>query len=335
MKALITLLMVALLTSVTLWGYTACTPYKASGPVVVTRDNQVISNLRITAKTGPGITILGHSGVRINNVVVLHQYGPGIQLKASSGVTISNADIVFTGAKPSGPNPSADFNNIDCYHSPNLTVNNVRVTRGSTGIYLNRCHGSRLKFIEGHDQRGPFPRGQLVQWDGANDGLLEDFSNETSLINSWPEDNLNMYWAKRVIIRRGLIDGNNAPYGDAVMIDEKSSNALVEDVDAVHQGNGCFGIWGGGDGNVTFRNTRCRDTVCKSVRGKLSSGSLAWTVDPRTKTGNLHIVNATYANVCNPTNIVWEAKSLTTKQITQQNFTPRKPLRVKLCQYGY
>jgi hypothetical protein len=46
---------------------------------------------------------------------------------------------------------------------------------------MNLCPHSRLSMIEGHDQRGPFPRGQLVQWNTSSDGLLEDFSNETSL----------------------------------------------------------------------------------------------------------------------------------------------------------
>ena len=42
-----------------------------------------------------------------------------------------------------------------------------------------------------------------------------------------------------VTIRRGLIDGNNSPTGVAVMY-EHSSSGLTQDVDAIHQGDGCF-----------------------------------------------------------------------------------------------
>jgi hypothetical protein len=192
-----------------------------------------------------------------------------------------------------------------------------------------------LSLIEGHDQRGPFPRGQLVQWNNSNDGMLTDFSSENFLFRSWTEDNVNVYQTTGVTIRRGLLDGNNSPSGDAVMVDEASGNVTVQDVDAVHQGNGCFGIYGGGGHDVSFINTRCRDTRCTLPRGKPLSGSLAWAIDPKSISGNLNIVNASYFHLCNPANIVWDATKLTVNDIKRRNFTARRPLRVKLCRYGY
>lgn len=312
-----------------------CAAYRASGPITVTRNNQVIQNLAITSTTGPAIAVNGFSGVTIANVVIRHRKGPGISIDGAANLTISNADIVLEGAPKAGKLASDSWNNIDCFRSRGLRVSNVRLTRGSSGIYLNLCPGSRLSFIEGHDQRGPLPRGQLVQWNNSNNGVLQDFSNETSLQTSWPEDNVNVYQSRNVVIRRGLIDGNNAPNGDAVLIDENSSTVLVEDVDALRQGNGCFGVYGGGGRDVIFRNTRCRDTRCNSVRGKPSSNSLAWAADPKSAAGTLRIINGSYYNLCNPSNLIWDAKMFAQKQITRRNFTPRKPLRVKLCRYGY
>lgn len=311
-----------------------CAVYKDSGPIVVKRDHQVIENLDITSKKGPAIDLNGKSYVTIRNVVIHHANGPGIRLSGAAHATIVNADILHEGGPASGPNKTPNENNIDCYNSANLVVKNVRLTRGSSGIYLDRCAGSRLSFIEGHDQRGPFPRGQLVQWDQSNNGVLQDFSNETSLRKSWPEDNVNIYHSTQIIVRRGLLDGNNAPTGDGVMVDEQSGNVLVQDVDGVRQGNSCFGVWGGGGHDITFQNTRCRDTICNSVRGVPSSKGLGWTIDPVTGKHNIKILNATYAKLCNPDNIVWDEKMLSVGQFTKRNFTARRPLRVKLCKYG-
>ncbi len=138
----------------------------------------------------------------------------------------------------------------------------MRLTRGSSGIYLVECPDSQLSFLEGHDFRGPFPRGQLVQWDKSNNGLLADFP----VINppgSWPEDNVNIYQSSNVTVRRGFIDGNNSPSGVGVIFDGGPSTGLVEDVDAVRMGNGCFSDYDGGEG-VVFRRTRCRDNICGS-----------------------------------------------------------------------
>ncbi len=316
-------------------GAPVCPTYTPSGPVTVTHDHQIIRALDITSTNGPGITVAGFSGVVIDHVTIHHNGGPGIAVAFAPSLTILNADIVFDGAPASGANPSAADNNIDCLSSPGLTVGHVRLTRGSSGIYLSRCSGSTLSFIEGHDQRGPFPRGQLVQWDNADHGTLTDFSDENSLANSWTEDNVNVYQSQYVTIRNGLVDTNNSPSGDGVIADNSSSHVLVQNVDAVHQSNGCFGIYGGGEDDVTFEHTRCADTICMLPRGAPLSGSLAWAVDPTAVTGGLNIEASRYENLCNPSNIVWDADKLTIDQISPAHFTPRAPLRVKLCSYAY
>ncbi len=312
-----------------------CAIYAPSGPITVTHNNQVISRLNITATNGPGITVTGFSGVVIDNVTIHHNGGPGIEVASAPSLTIRNADIVFDGAPAAGANPSSGANNIDCLQSPGLTVRNVRLTRGSSGIYLNRCTGSTLSYIEGHDQRGPFPRGQLVQWDNADHGSLTNFSDENSPATSWTEDNVNVYQSQYVTIRNGLVDTNTSPSGDGVIADNLSGNVLVENVDAVHQSNGCFGAYGGGEHDVTFSHTRCADTVCMLPRGAPLSGSLAWSMDPTAIAGDLNIESSQYENLCNLSNIVWDAGKLAIDQISPAMFTPRAPVRVKLCGYAY
>ena len=137
------------------------------------------------------------------------------------------------------------------------------------------------------------------------------------------------------MIRNGLVDTNNSPSGDGVIADNRSGHVLVQNVDAVHQSNGCFGIYGGGEHDVTFRNTRCVSTICTLPRGAPLSGSLAWAVDPAAVKGDLNIESSRYENLCNPGNIVWDASRLAINQISQAVFAPRAPLRVALCGYAY
>jgi hypothetical protein len=284
-----------------------CKPYRTSGPIKVTRDNQVIENLYITAINGPGIDINGFSRTKIRNVVICHANGYGIKVWEAPDTTITKADIVFTGAKPSGANSSDQFNNIDCYESENLTIRSVRLTRGSSGVYMDRCRFNTLAFIEGHDQRRPFPRGQLVQWNNSHVGTLSDFSNETSIENSFPEDNVNVYQTRSITISRGVVIGNNAPTGAGVMADEFSSGVLVFDVDAVRQMNACFGTYTKAR-NITFLRTRCRDTICTGPRGRPASTGLGWSIYPTSIKGGLKISQSGYSNLCNPRNLVWDER---------------------------
>jgi hypothetical protein len=305
----------------------ACT-LAASGPIRAERDNQVIELLRVESTNGPAIEVDGHSGVVIRNVAIRHAGGPGIAFSNADDLRIENVSIEYTAAPASGQNPSDEVNNISGHASARPTVTGARLTRGSSGIYLVESPDSQLSFIEGHDFRGPFPRGQLVQWDKSNGGSLADFS-VVNPATSWPEDNVNVYQSTNVSVRRGFIDGNNSPSGVGVIFDGGPSTGLVEDVDAVHMGNGCFSDYDGGEG-VIFRRTRCRDNVCGSQgRGAPLSNALMWSGHPdRT---SLRIEQSSYFAACNPDNVVWPRESFAVIELTESDFTPRAPIDVALC----
>ena len=299
-----------------------------SGPIEVTSDGQVIENLHIVADGVPAIDVQNHARITIRNVSIEHSGAPGIAVGSANDVTISNVAIVQTGAPASGENPTDEAMNISCYDTQSFHVDHVRLTRGSSGIYLLQCQGSMLGFVEGHDFRGPFPRGQLVQWDKSDDSTLENFSVENDA-DSWPEDNVNVYQSTNVTVRIGLIDGNNSPSGVGVIFDGGTSTGLVEDVDAVHMGNGCFSDYAGADGN-TFRRARCRDNICTDQgRGLPASGALMYAGHPDYTM--IAVEDSHYANACNPDNIAWPDESFSTLELSEQAFTPRAPISLDLC----
>jgi len=186
--------------------------------------------------------------------------------------------------------------------------------------------------------RGPFPRGQCVQFDKSNNSALRDFSCENDN-SSWTEDNINVYESNNVTVQRGLIDGNNSPTGDGVMFEcgdraHAYMNAgSVLDVDTINQGNGCFGGWG--VSNVVFQRVRAARTHCTgwAGRGAPSSGALVFAGGKeagQVPSHNLQIINASYAELCKK-NLVWPGSAFTRVELVEKPFVPREPIRLQFC----
>ena len=124
--------------------------------------------------------------------------------------------VVDRSVPPSGPLPSSNAVGISGQSSQSVRITRVRLTGGSSGIYLNLCTAPTLTFIEGHDARGPFPRGQCVQFDKCADAVLQDFScvnnigtpgvTNSSGSTSWTEDNISIFQSNNATIRRGMLE---------------------------------------------------------------------------------------------------------------------------------
>jgi hypothetical protein len=301
---------------------------KDSGPVTASQDGQVIEGLRIVAMGMPAIRVNGHSKVTIRNVDIRHDGAPGISFSNADDIVIENVSVEHTGAPASGANPSDDRVNIVGTSSNRVRINGARLRRGSSGIYLTASPDSLLQFIEGYDFRGPFPRGQLVQWDTSDNGTLEDFS----VINpptSWPEDDVNAYRSKNMTIRRGLVDGDNSPSGVGVIFDNTGSYGLVEDVDAVRMGNGCFSDYDAGTGAI-FRRTRCRDNICTDQgRGLPSSNALMWAGHGDGSTC-CRIEQSVYFNSCND-NLYWPDTAFEAVDLKKAEFSLRAAIKQTFC----
>ena len=170
----------------------------------------------------------------------------------------------------SGPNPCPEggrTNGFECtnikgWNASDVSLSNIRVEGGSSGIQCASCPDIHIQYFEGINMRGPFPRGQCVQVSYADNAILEDFSC-TSDITSWTEDNISMWRSSNAIVRRGTVDGSNTINGVGVMFEGSTAEivgGLIEDVDVIGARNGCFSAYGGN--GVTFRNTLCADQPC-------------------------------------------------------------------------
>lgn len=301
-----------------------------SGPVKASMDGQVIENLRITSTSGPAIDVSGFSDVVIRNVEIYHEGGPGISFDGADGLHVDGVRVVRSNAPAAGPLPEEEVN-IEGAFSSGVVIENVRLEQGSSGVYLLECPRPVVRLVEGHDFRGPFPRGQLVQFDKCDAPLLEDFSAENPPATSWPEDNVSFFQSPNAIVRRGVLIGNNSPSGVGVMFEAYAmvgTGGLVEDVDAVDMGNGSFSAYPSHD--VTFRRTRSRDGHCGSQAGRGAPVSNALIFAGSPESSNLKLEQGSYAHHCNA-NILWDASSFSTVDVVEKEFAARAPLRLSFC----
>ena len=301
----------------------ACNPrtgcsLQDSGPIVATHDGQIIQGLRIDAMDEPGILVHNLANVVIRNVEIVHEGAPGISCDGSPRLSITNVSITRLGSDDS----SIEENNIHAYLCNDLRVRHARLTSGSSGVYMLRSRNAHLSYIEGYNFLGPNPRGQLAQFDRSSHCVLENFSANNDPDVSKTEDIVSVYFGNNCTVRRGLLVGNNSPWGVGVMF-EHSRHGLIERVDTVAQANGSFSAYPGHD--ITFRRTRARDNICGNQgRGRPRSRSLIWAGSRRST--KLRIEASRYFNACNPSNIVWAKSSFDVIEIREGDFSPRSPI---------
>ena len=297
-----------------------------SGPVVATANGQVIEGLHITAPTGNAVTCQGYSNVIIRNCKIDHGGGHGIFAQRADGLLIETVDLTCTGAPTVGVNPS-QMRGISIEASNGAVVQHCRFKDPSSAIYVGICTNTEIRMIKGENMRGPLPRGQLVQFNHCDGpSLLEDFHLFNNPETCWNEDGINISRSTDVTIRRGLIDGSNAPSGTGVTFEHHSGhrNALVEDVDCINMSNSAFGPYPGH--GVVFRRCNARDNHCGSRqdRGLPSSGGLIWAVHP-SSTG-IEVYDCKYFNPCGK--LIWHKDTPKPFGVTEEDFTPREPIEL-------
>ena len=242
-------------------------------------------------------------------------------MSGANNVTIENVEAINS-SPPTGnqDETSANINNMLVVNSPNLTVHNSTLRDGSTGIYLLNSPGADISHVDGYNFHGPFPRGQLVQYNNSGNSTLTDFYVYNDPNHSTPQDNVSAYSSPNVIVSNGVIDGNNSTHGVGVMFEVGSTGGRVDNVDTIHMGNGAFAAYDGAN-NVVFNDTRSFDNIyADQGRGPSASNALIWSHVSAT---GVSIQNSTYTNPGNPNNIVWGSSPATVVDVHEApNATP-------------
>jgi hypothetical protein len=271
------------------------------GTVKTSYAGQVIEGLDIYSGT-TGI-IVANASVTIRNVRIHHGAGDGILAQNATNLRIENVEILETNV-PAGQAgaASADQNNIELVNSPNAVIHNVSLHDGSSGIYLVFSPGAQISHVDGYNFHGPFPRGQLVQFNGSPNGSLTDFYVRNDPNASHPEDNISIYNSANVRVANGVIDGNNSVNGIGVQAEGSSGGSTVTHVDAIHMGNGGFGSYAN---DVHFIDVHTFDSFnVDQGRGAPSSKGLQFVIS--NGTSGVTFQGSTYTNPGNRANIAWD-----------------------------
>jgi hypothetical protein len=300
-----------------------------TGSITVLADDTVIENKDVTGR----ITIDGKSRCTVRNCRI-QGTGNLIYCNNANGITIEGVELICSNP-PAGQNFSSGEDTGIHLNAVSGAININRVTtRHVTGLYAHRCTGKiNVSSFEGHNTRGPVGskgtgyRGQLIQLNQCSGGaLIDGFSCENDPQNSCPEDIINIHYntGAQIVIRNGVLDGNTAPTGVMVMI-EQTANVLVEDVDAIRHMNGAFSCYDNAAGN-TFRRCRAKDQITRDQgRGPASSNYCNFVSAPGCS--GTRFEQVVYQNISS--NLAWDTAKggFAAKDWAAGSFTPRAPIR--------
>jgi hypothetical protein len=264
---------------------------------------QVIENKDIWVDAGDAVSII-HDNVILKNCRIHHKGGDGVNISNAKNVQILNCEIINSDP-PTGQNgeTSSTLMNIEAFRASGLKIDNVTLRDGSSGIYVQESPGTIITNIEGYNFHGPFPRGQLVQFNQSDNSKLSGFYNYNDLKNSRTEDNVNVYHSNNVVIENGKIDGNNSPTGVGVLFEGDSSGGIVRNVDVVRMSNGAFSSY---SNNVDFFDVRTFDGYNTDIGlGKSTSNGLSFN---HSATG-VSFDDATWTRPANSSNISWGSQA--------------------------
>ena len=216
--------------------------------IIRAQHNVLISNLHISSsrRNFPALTCENSTRVHIRHVFIEHSASAvGIQFSRCNRIWIEDVSILARGrSRPSRcKRPNNVCNNVHGTYSADVVMHRVRVEGGSTGIGLHACPRARLSAIVGLNVLGPFPRGQCVQFSRSHGASLDQFLCRNEANRAWTEDSISIWRSAGVTVSNGLVDGNNSPSGVGVIFENDDSDAVggaIENVDAIHMGNGCF-----------------------------------------------------------------------------------------------
>ncbi|MEE9445563.1 MAG: hypothetical protein V3V19_07850 [Cocleimonas sp.] len=275
-------------------------------PISVTQHGQKITNMIIFANRNDncGIDINGYSDVNISNVTIYHA-NIGVCANNAKGLKINGLKLVSLAAPTTGPHcprsSSDGLNTEECWgqigqpadsrlgislkNSPNTKITHISSFQAATGVYAINSPNTKISKIRCFDMRGPFPRGQCVQFNRSSDSSINTFYAKNIYNQSHSEDNINAYLSDNIVVKNGLIDGNWSQHGVGVIADKGSDNMLVHDVDFLHISTSAVNVWSNNESetgkNFKASKLRVKDTQCFSRKNSTpSTGGLIIAAQP-------------------------------------------------------
>lgn len=268
------------------------------GGIIINRNNQIVQNTRITVNGGTACVFnSGFSGVKYLNSICHHSWptdaggstnanGRGYEGFSNDNLLIKNVKFFkdFAPAVGAGTNE----NNVHIYveGGTGVTVDNVYGIDGSSGAIFRTLTNATLQGSRFDNMRGPFPKGQAVQFSDVTNPIVQDFFFWQNNDVAWSEDTINIGGTSSGgAVRRGLIVGVNSPTGSGVQLENSGTPVPVTTVDILNWNSGAVGTEANGSGiglGTTFTTVRARDNTLYSRGVQNSTVTSTVTITPDT-----------------------------------------------------
>lgn len=173
---------------------------------------------------------------------------PCLDISGQSNVVIEWLEI--------GPCPGQA--NISVYNSTNVTIRNVKLSGGETGISALDSSGIHVDgnvYIRG--MTGPFPEGSCVQYDKVQGGTMRGIDC-LALPNGPEADLISVYMSHNVLIEGNLAGGNTADSGCAYIVDRSGSGHIIRNNVGFDSVNCIVGVAAGQ--NIRVEGNRAEDS---------------------------------------------------------------------------
>jgi len=213
----------------------AATPFSIKNLRTIKR----YSNLNISNKHGPCITISDSSHVEILDSNIGPCKGAGVDIKSSSHITLSGNDIHDT-----------DSNGIQTYKTTNVNIIANKFARNSSSIYALLSSSLSVKGNSFLNVLGPKPRGQFIQFNRVSGPYNEIVCNIaiSQMGKGAPEDGISIYRSSGtldsyLLISSNIINGGGpSGSGGGIMIGDGGSTEYVSATGNILINPGQYGI---------------------------------------------------------------------------------------------
>lgn len=296
--------------------------------------NEIHVGKLIQAAVSTNAVTIGHDNFRMIDCQVEHHTAKGVVRDSSATNTVLVNVYVNNVGAPSGQQAEASsgYNNIEAVGSDGTYYVNVRLRGGSSGIYHLTSDIAAISNLEGYDFKGPFPRGQLFQFNQCDNVHVSDFSCINDPDNSWPEDVCSFYRCNDSTATRGFLDGNNSQAGVGYMC-EGSVDCTISFVDVVNMANGSFSAFSvesvQAGTNIHYDDCRTKDNIVTSQgRGTPLSNGLWFAAYNDDLTG-IEFNRCLWYNDANPsTGVFYLSTYIDVEDFTEEDFTPRAAIEL-------
>ncbi|MEO6849987.1 MAG: right-handed parallel beta-helix repeat-containing protein, partial [Mucilaginibacter sp.] len=227
----------------------------------INTDNTITK--KVNYKLSLPIILNGAHDMVINGLQIQNLIGACIYLTNCRNITISNCKL--------GPSPQKG---IELYKCTNIIVDSCYIANTATGMYALESSSIQFNDNDVKNIQGPFPGGQMVQFDNVRGAGNRILSNKCENIAgaSNPEDVISMYMSNGTAADPILIAGNwirgggPSKVGGGIMLGDNGGSYIAANKNIlVNPGNYGIAIAGGNNLQITDNQIYSSATTVSNV----------------------------------------------------------------------